>query len=208
MDLYTYYRSSCSYRVRIALNYKEIPYQGIDVNLLKGEQKESIYQKINPQGLVPFLKDQDFGLSQSLAILEYLEECYPRPALLPEGVRDRAMVRALAQVIACDIQPIQNLRVLKYIKTELNASEEQKLAWIRHFISSGFEAYETHLERTAGQYSYGDKVSMADICLVPQIYNAMRFEVPMGSYPIINRIYAALMNLDSFSKAAPENQSQ
>lgn len=207
MKLFNYYRSSCSYRVRIALNYKGIRFEKVDVNLLSGEQSEESYRKINPQGLVPFLQDGEVGLSQSMAIIEYLEEKFPSPALLPENMRDRALVRSMAQIIACDTQPIQNLRVLKYIQGQFQAGEEGKLAWIQHFVRSGFEAYEAYLRSTAGKYSFGDEVSMADICLVPQVYNARRFNVPLAPFPILCRVCSNLEELECFSQASPERDA-
>jgi maleylacetoacetate isomerase len=205
VDLYTYHRSSCSYRVRIALNLKQISHDFVQVNLLEGEQTGNEYRTINPQGLVPFLVDGEFKLFQSLAILEYLEERFPSPPLLPADLQERAMVRALSQVIACDIQPVQNLRVLKYLKSELGVSEEQKLNWIRHFIGTGFDALEAHLQRVSGKYCFSDQVSLVDLCLVPQVYNARRFEVSMGRYPSILRVCGLLQELEAFQKAAPEN---
>ena len=207
MKLYNYYRSSCSYRVRIALNYKSIPFEKVEVNLLEREQTEAAYRLINPQGFVPFLQDGEVGLSQSLAIIEYLEEKFPAPALLPSSPRDRATVRGLAQIIACDTQPIQNLRVLKYIQGTLGAGEEGKLAWIQNFVGSGLEAYEAHLRLTAGKYSFGDEVSMADVCLAPQVYNARRFNVALDSYPNLSRVCSNLEELECFALAAPEQNS-
>ncbi len=207
MELYTYYRSSCSYRVRIALNLKGIAYGSIPVNLLKGEQAQEKYQEVNPQGLLPFLMDGKQGVFQSLAILEYLDERYPSPPLLPEEPMERARVRALAQVIACDTQPIQNLKVLKYLKGTLGVSDDEKLKWIRHFIGEGFRTLETYFESSAGLFSVGDSVTLVDVCLIPQIYNARRFELDFKSFPMIERVESNLSQLEAFCLAAPEVQA-
>lgn len=206
MDLHGYFRSSASYRVRIALNLKELDYQYRPVNLLKSEQQGDAYRALNPQGLVPALVDDGQVLTQSLAIMEWLDEKHPEPALLPADPIQRARIRALAYSVACDIQPIQNLRVLKYLQTELGASDEQKVAWIRHWIEAGFTALEAQLVPFAGPFAAGDRPGLFECCLIPQIYNAQRFGMETGKYPTIARIAEACAALPAFEKARPENQ--
>ncbi|WP_043315960.1 maleylacetoacetate isomerase [Microbulbifer sp. HZ11] len=210
MELHGYFRSSASYRVRIALNLKGLEYQYHPVNLLKGEQKEAPHKSLNPQGLVPALIDDGQVLTQSLAILEWLDEQYPQPALLPDGALARARIRALAYNVACDIQPVQNLRVLKYLQAELGASDEQKVAWIRHWIGLGFDALETQLAPQLSAQSTafvgGERPGLFECCLVPQIYSAERFGVAVSDYPTIAHIGAACAALPAFDKARPENQ--
>jgi maleylacetoacetate isomerase len=207
--LYTYWRSSSAYRVRIGLNLKGIDYQPEFVHLVRdgGEQHKPEYRRINPQGLVPTLVDGEHIIQQSLAILEYLEETRRSTPLLPGSAEDRARIRALSMIVASDIQPVQNLRVLQYLVEELGQADEKKIVWIRDWISRGFEALELHLQdpRT-GMFMQGDTPTMADCVLVPQYYNAVRFDVDMKPFPTINRIYAACMELDAFIRAAPENQ--
>ncbi|WP_231757549.1 maleylacetoacetate isomerase [Microbulbifer elongatus] len=210
MELHGYFRSSASYRVRIALNLKGLEYQYRPVNLLKGEQKEEPHKSLNPQGLVPALIDDGQVLTQSLAILEWLDEQHPQPALLPDGALARARVRALAYNVACDIQPVQNLRVLKYLQAELGASDEQKVAWIRHWIGLGFDALEAQLAPQLNAQSTafvgGETPGLFECCLVPQIYSAERFGVAVSDYPTIARIGADCAALPAFEKARPENQ--
>jgi maleylacetoacetate isomerase len=208
VKLYDYFRSSAAYRVRIALNLKGLGYEHIPVNLLKGEEGETAYRELNPQGLVPTLVDEGKVLTQSLAICEYLEECYPEPSLLPGDASDRARIRSLALAVACDIHPLNNLRLLKYLVTELGASEEQKLAWYQHWINEGFEAIEAMLndsDKTAA-FCHGNTPTLADLCLVPQLYNARRFEVDLTPFPNIVRINENCLELDAFLNAKPENQ--
>ncbi|MFV8783731.1 maleylacetoacetate isomerase [Microbulbifer sp. SA54] len=208
MDLHGYFRSSASYRVRIALNLKGLDYQYQPVNLLKNEQLGEAYRALNPQGLVPALVDNGNILTQSLAIIEWLEETHPQPALLPANALERARVRALAYNVACDIQPIQNLRILKYLQSELGVSDEQKLGWIRHWINSGFTALETQLEISADSpFAGGQTPGLFECCLIPQIYNAERFGVDIGQYPAIKQISEACAVLPAFIDARPENQS-
>jgi maleylacetoacetate isomerase len=208
--LYTYFRSSAAYRVRIALNLKGLDYEPRFVHLLKegGEQRRAEYQKLNPQGLVPTLIDEGATLTQSLAIIEYLEEAYPKPPLLPRRARDRAYVRALAQIVACDIHPLNNLRVLNYLKGGLVQGQEACRRWIQHWIHEGFSAFERHLESSAatGRYCFGDTPTLADICLVPQVYNARRFECDLSAFPTIQAIDENCMDLPAFQRAAPEHQ--
>jgi maleylacetoacetate isomerase len=212
MKLYTYWRSSAAYRVRIALNLKGIDYQPQFINLLAdgGEQLQPSYAAINPQRLLPALTtDDEDVLTQSLAILEYLDEAFPNtPPLLPSSALERARVRALAQAVACEIHPLNNLRVLKYLVNELGASEQQKLNWYRHWINEGFAALETMLagHRSDQDFCHGDSPGLADVCLVPQVYNARRFALDLGPYPTIARIDAACAELPAFRAARPEAQ--
>lgn len=213
MKLYGYWRSSAAYRVRIALNLKMLDAEQISVHLVKegGEQHKADFAKLNPQHLVPALVDNDetgeFSLSQSLAIIEYLDEKYPSTPLLPASIVDKAMVRAMAQSIACEIHPLDNLRVLQYLTGELKVSEDQKMAWYHHWIHLGFTALETQLAKYSGDYCFGNQVTLADICLVPQVYNANRFNVDLMAYPNIVRIVDNCNKLDAFKNAAPENQA-
>ncbi len=210
MKLYSYWRSSTSYRARIALNLKGLEYDYVPVSMLKdgGEHKKPDYLALNPQGLVPYLIDGDVRIGQSPAILEYLEERYPDPALLPREVSLRARVREMMNIPCCDIHPIDNLRVLKYLQGEFGVSDAQKNAWYVHWIELGFAAIEKLLERAgfSGPYCFGDQVTFADICLVPQAYNARRFGVELDPWPRLAAVVAACNALPAFEKAAPENQ--
>jgi len=209
MKLYDYCRSSAAYRVRIALNLKGLEYEHISVNLLEGKQSSDEYKQINPQGLVPSLEDNDNMLNQSLAILEYLEEAYPKTtSLLPESITEKSRVRSLALSIACDIHPVNNLRILKYLVGELGATEEQKLAWYAHWITEGFTALEQQLSSSefTGKFCHGDKPTLVDLCLIPQVFNAKRFNVPMENFTTINRIVENCEALEAFIKAHPANQ--
>ena len=209
MKLYSYYRSSAAYRVRIALNLKQLPYETIGVHLLKngGEQKQPEYSAKNPQKLVPALEDNGQVLTQSLAIIDYLDEAYPAHSLLPATAVERARVRAMAQLIACDIHPLNNLRVLGYLKNQLGADETAKTEWYRHWIKEGFAALEILLQsEQTGRFCHGDKPTLADCCLIPQVYNARRFQVDLSPYPTISRIAAECEALPAFQTAAPENQ--
>ncbi|WP_409522372.1 maleylacetoacetate isomerase [Nitrincola sp. MINF-07-Sa-05] len=209
MKLYDYCRSSAAYRVRIALNMKGLEYEQIPVSLLEAEHRSEAHLARNPQGLVPILEDKGAIINQSLAIIEYLEERYPDTLrLLPVEPLARARVRSLAQLIACDIHPVNNLRVLKYLVAEFGISEEQKTAWYRHWIQAGFQALEQHLTSSAetGVYCQGDSPTLADICLVPQVYNANRFKCDLSDFPTIRRIHAACEELEAFSRAHPDLQ--
>jgi len=208
MKLYSYWRSSAAYRVRIALNYKQIEYQQITPNLASGEHLTVDYRATNPQGLVPALAHEGEIITQSLAIIEYLDYVQPKPALWPADPMARARVNAMAQVIACDIHPLNNLRVLKYLKSEMAQDGAAVSAWYARWVSEGFSALETW----AGPYSadgkhlYGDVVSLADVCLVPQMYNARRFGVDLQPYPKLIAIDQHLCSLPAFAAAAPEVQ--
>lgn len=211
LQLYNYYRSSASYRVRIALNYKNIDYQEIPVHLINngGEQYAPAYAKLNPQCLVPTLQDNSISLTQSLAIIEYLEETHPQPTLLPGDAVARAQIRRLAQLIACEIHPLNNLRVLQYLTKELAVNAEKKKIWYHHWLKSGFDAFESclqQMDRSIG-VCYGDQISLADICLIPQVYNAARFEFPLAAYPLIKRINKYCLTLSCFAKASPHRQT-
>ena len=210
MKLYDYFRSSAAYRVRIALNLKGIrPDERMFVHLRMGNQRAQDYLALNPQGLVPALAlDDGHVLTQSLAIVEYLDETHPEPPLLPRDPTARARVRAIALTIACEIHPLNNLRVLNYLIGTMGVSREQKDGWYRYWIDVGFEALEKMLERDSatGRHCHGDQPTLADICLVPQIANARRFNIDMSPYPTLNRIEAACNALPAFADAAPARQ--
>lgn len=202
--LYDYFRSSASYRVRIALNLKGLAYDSVPVSLLDNAQRAPEYLSKNPQGLVPALLDGEQLLTQSLAICEYLEETYPQPALLPNDAIGRARVRALALSIACDIHPLNNLRVLRRLEAQFAADQAGKDAWYQHWIQSGFEAFEQQIQSTHGQYCFGDTVTLADLALVPQVYNARRFNCDLSAYPTMLAIEQRCLALDAFARAMPE----
>ena len=208
MHLHGYFRSSASYRIRIALNYKKIKYENIEIDLSKNEQNKINYLLLNPQGLVPLLETTHGNFIQSLAVIEYLEDIYPEPNLLPKDPIEKQRVRALSQMIACEIQPLNNLRVLNYLTNECHLNEKQKISWYTHWISIGFEAIEKKLknESFTGIFCHGDKPTMADICLVPQVYNAKRFNCDLTKYPIIQRIDATCQEILFFQKADPKFQ--
>ena len=202
--LYDYFRTSASYRVRIALNLKGLAYDSVPVSLLDNAQRAPEYLSKNPQGLVPALLDGEQLLTQSLAICEYLEETYPQPALLPNDAIGRARVRALALSIACDIHPLNNLRVLRRLEAQFAADQAGKDAWYQHWIQSGFEAFEQQIQSTHGQYCFGDTVTLADLALVPQVYNARRFNCDLSAYPTMLAIEQRCLALDAFARATPE----
>ncbi len=208
MKLYSYHRSSAAYRVRIALNLKGLPYEYLPVNLRQGEQRAAPFRAINAQELVPVLCDDRGAFTQSLAILEYLEERYPEPALLPHAPEARARVRAIALAIACDIHPLDNLRVLQYLTGTLGASEEAKNNWYRHWIELGLSALEAQLasDPATGPFCHGALPTFADICLIPQLANARRVPLPLDAYPTLLGIEAACAALPAFAAAAPPRQ--
>ena len=208
MKLYDYFRSSAAYRVRIALALKGLESEAVSINLKPGvsEHKSESYRAINPQGRVPYLVDGDVALGQSPAILEYLEEAYPEPPLLPVSLADRAMVRQLANIIACDIHPLNNLSVLLKLKQTFSADEATVNAWYSDWIIQGFQAFEALIANKQGAYCFGDVPTFADIYLVPQVYNARRFNVPLDAFPSIVRVDATCNKLAAFQKALPENQ--
>jgi maleylacetoacetate isomerase len=211
MKLHTYFRSSAAYRVRIALNLKRLGAEHLAVHLVKdgGEQFGAPYDALNPQHLVPAFEDDGLVLTQSMAIIEYLEELHPAVPLLPRDAAGRARVRALAQSIACDLHPLNNLRVLKYLGEQLGAGPEQKTAWYRHWVGVGLEAFERQLARSAdtGTFCHGDTPTMADCCLIPQLYNARRFDCDLAAYPVIAAIAERCELLDPFIAARPEQQA-
>jgi maleylacetoacetate isomerase len=208
MKLYTFFRSSASFRVRIALNHKGLKYEPAGVSLPKGEHLETGYKSLNAQGLVPALEDGGHLLAQSLAIIEYLDEVHSGPKLLPADPLDRAYVRAFSQIIACEIHPLNNLRVRKYIGKTYKLDEEGVNAWYRHWIAEGFKMMESFLaqERKHGKYCYRDQVTMADCCLVPQVFNAILYKCDVKPYPVVMRIHDACMKLDAFIAAQPSKQ--
>jgi maleylacetoacetate isomerase len=207
IKLYDYYRSTASYRVRIALNLKNVAYETIEINLVNngGEQHSPQYQLINPQELVPTLHIKDEDLTQSIAILEYLDETIPQVSLLPPNPLDKAKVRALALMIACDIHPLNNLRVLKQLRKQFKSNESQITDWYHHWLMLGFDAIEKQLAtipRTKN-LCFGSEITMADVCLIPQVYNAKRFHFPLDNYPLINAINNHCNGLNPFINAAP-----
>ena len=204
MKLYTYFRSSAAYRVRIALNLKRVAHEAVSVNLLKGEQREADYKALNPQMRVPSLDIGEATLIQSPAILEYLDEVYPEPPLLPMGAVNRAKVRAIASLIACDIHPLNNSGTLGYLKNRLGHDQAVADEWYAHWVREGFEAIEAMLG--PGPYAFGSKITLADVYLVPQVFNARRFNVPLDAYPRIVAVDAACAELKAFRDAAPANQ--
>lgn len=208
LKLHTYFRSSAAFRVRIALNLKRLSYERAFVHLRKNEQRAPDYLAKNRQGLVPLLEDGDARFIQSLAIIEYLDEVHPSPKFLPDGPEDRARVRALAQIIAADIHPLDNLRVLRYLAKPLGHDEKTVETWFNHWIKLGFEAIEPMLrDRRTGDFCHGDAPGLADICLAPQMFNARRYpSFDMTPFPTIVRVFDNCMRLDAFKRAAPDQQ--
>lgn len=210
MKLYTYFRSSSAYRVRIALNLKQIEYNSHSIHLLKnqGENWQAEFLAVNPQGLVPALEDNGNVFVQSQPIIEYLEEAYPKPSIFPSDITAKAYVRALAQMIACEIHPLNNLRVLKYLADSLNCSDKQKQNWYCHWVNEGFTAIEEFIQKNdfQGKFCCGDSPTIADIFLIPQVYNAQRFKCDIDQFPIINNINKQCLSLEEFIAASPENQ--
>ena len=204
--LHDYYRSSAAYRVRIALNLKGVDYESRPVNLAEGAQKSADYRALNPHGFVPMLEIDGLRLTQSLSIIMYLANRYPDPPLLPEDPGEAAHVRAMALSIACDIHPLNNLRVLKYLKGELGQTQDVADQWYRHWIVEGLGPLEAVATPRAGQFLFGDAPTIADICLVPQLYNARRFAVPLDDYPTLLRADARATALDAFAAAHPDRQ--
>ena len=208
MQLYGFFRSSAAYRVRIALALKGLSADLVSVHLGKGQQYGEAFSAVSPQNLVPVLEDAGQRMFQSLAIIEYLEERYPEPALLPRDPFERARVRSLALIVACEIHPLNNPRVLNYVTGKLGASEDQKLEWYHHWVKMGFTALERRLmsEPHTGRFCHGDSPGLADCALVPQVANANRFKVDLSDFPTIRRINDACLALEPFQRAAPQNQ--
>ncbi len=211
IKLYSYWRSSAAYRVRIALNLKQLDHEIVPVHLVNngGEQYATDYQGLNPQASVPTLVDGSRVFRQSMAIIEYLDEAYPDThPLLPSTVRERARARSLAQVVSCDIHPLNNLRVMQFLEREFSTPAVERERWTRHWIIEGFRALEQMLGESAstGLYCEGDAPTLADLCLIPQVYNARRFDVDMQQFPAISRIEQQCLDLPAFDAARPENQ--
>ena len=210
LTLYSYWRSSAAYRVRIGLNLKGLDYALVPVHLVHdgGQQHAPDYAALNPQQLVPALRDGERVLTQSLAILEYLEETRPQPPLLPVDAAGRARVRALAQLVACDIHPLNNLRVLQFFDRQWNVPQAERDDWVLYWMREGFAAMETMLAASpdTGRYCHGDMPGLADCCLLPQLYNARRFTLDLAPFPTLRRIEAACLQLPAFDAARPENQ--
>lgn len=208
MKLYTYFRSSAAFRVRIALNLKSLAYEPAFVHLPKGDHRAPAYRAVNPQALVPTLADAGTLLTQSLAIIEYLDETQPKVPLLPKDPLARARVRSLSMLIACEIHPINNLRVLQHLKRVLEQNDEQVNAWYRHWIADGLAKFEADLAnaKATGKFCHGDTPTMADCCLVPQIFNAQRYQCDTAAYPTTMRVFAECMKLEAFDRAQPSKQ--
>jgi maleylacetoacetate isomerase/maleylpyruvate isomerase len=208
MKLYTYFRSSAAFRVRIALNLKGLAYEPAFVHLPRGEHRGADYGAINPQALVPTLDDAGKRITQSLAIIEYLDETRRKPPLLPQDPLGRARVRSLSMLIASEIHPINNLRVLQHLKRALGQNDDCVNAWYRHWIADGLAKFEADLAhaKTAGKFCHGDMPTMADCCLVPQIFNAQRYQCDTAPYPSTMRVFAECMKLDAFDRAQPSKQ--
>jgi maleylacetoacetate isomerase len=208
MKLFGFFRSSAAFRVRIALNLKGLPHEDGFIHLRRGDQRREDYLAVNPQGLVPALEADGHTLIQSMAIIEYLDETHPEPPLLPRDPSGRARVRALAEIVACDIHPINNLRVLRYLMRPLGHDQAALETWYNHWIASGFDAIERLLASDAhtGAFCHGDAPGLADIALVPQVVNSERYQLDLSPYPTISRIHENCMRLDAFIKAHPNNQ--
>jgi maleylacetoacetate isomerase/maleylpyruvate isomerase len=204
MELFGYFRSSASYRVRIALALKGLPYDYRAVHIARNEQFEAPFMAVSATRLVPLLRDGDITLSQSLAIIEYLDETHPTPPLLPADAAGRARVRSLALDMACEIHPLNNLRVLRYLVHTLKLGEDDKNRWYRHWVETGFEAVERHLAQQPSTFCHGDSPTLADCVLVPQVYNAQRFDCRLDQVPNLMRVHAQCMQLDAFQSTRPE----
>src|SRR5712692_4167651 len=207
MKLYSYFRSSAAFRVRIALNLKQLDYESVAIHLRRNDQSKPDYRRVNPQGLVPTLEDGGQTLIQSMAIIEYLDEIHPQPPLLPKDPADRSRVRALADIVACDIHPINNLRVLRYLTHQLGLDEAAIAAWFNHWIAAGFQALEPLVAQDArtGAFCHGDSPGLADLTLVPQVVNAERYLLDLAPYPTVTRIYENCMRIEPFIAAHPLN---
>jgi len=209
MRLYTHFRSSAAFRVRIALNLKGIAYEPMPLSFApeRAEHRSAEFRAVNPQGLVPVLDDDGTVVTQSLAIIDYLDARVPEPRLVPAEQPLRARVLAFAQIIACDTHPLNNLRVLRYLRGEIGLDENAVLAWYRHWVAESFTALEAHArDWSGGEYCVGDALSLADVCLVPQMYNARRFDCDLAPYPTLVKLADRLAALEAFRRAAPENQ--
>lgn len=208
MRLYTYFRSSAAFRVRIALNLKQLAYEPVAISLPKGAHRNDDFGAVNPQRLIPALVNDGNLLTQSLAIIEYLEEKHPEPPLLPRDLPGRARVRSLAMLIACEIHPLNNLRVLQHLKRNLGQTEEQINTWYRHWVAEGLAKLEANLTQTSetGKFCHGDSPTLADCCLVPQVFNAKRYECDLAPYPVAMRAFDACMQLEAFDRAQPMKQ--
>jgi maleylacetoacetate isomerase/maleylpyruvate isomerase len=207
VKLYTYFRSSAAFRVRIALNLKGLAYDPIFIHLAKGEHRKPEYSGVYPQGLLPTLIDDGEALSQSLAIMEYLDETHPEPPLLPKDALGRARVRSLSLLVACEIHPLNNLRTLQYLKRHLGQNEEQINSWYRHWVADGLLKLEADLSKAGtGKFCHGERPTMADCCLVPQIFNAKRYNSDLTAFPTVMRVFDACMKLEAFERAQPAKQ--
>ncbi len=206
MKLYDYWRSSAAYRVRIALHIKGLDVEQIPVDLRADGQHTEEYLGVNPQGLVPFFQDGELAISQSLAIIEYLEEAYPTAPVLPKDPIQRAKARSIAHMIALDIHPLNNLRVLQFLEGELGVSQKKRAIWYHHWLTKGFRAVEAAVKFSPGDFCCGDEPTLADICLVPQVYNAKRYEFDLRLYPTIRAINTRCHEVEAFAKAAPQHQ--
>lgn len=208
MKLYGYWRSTAAFRVRIALFYKGLDFESIAVHLVKdgGEQHSESYAALNPNELVPTLVDGDLKLHQSLAIIDYLEEKYPEKSLYPDSLADKATVKAMAMDIACEVHPLNNLRVQQYLSQTVAVKDSVKTNWVHHWMHQGFASLEKQLEKVSGQYCFGNQITVVDICLVAQIYNAERFNVDLSAYPLINKVVENCRKHSAFIAASPENQ--
>lgn len=208
LGLHGYFRSSAAFRVRIALNLKGLAFEQANHHLRKNEQRAEAYLKLNPQGLVPALEADGLVLTQSLAIIEYLEETRPKPALLPTDPASRARVRGLADIVACDIHPIDNLRVLRYLRGSMGQDEAAVENWYNHWIAEGFNAFEALLASSpqTGRFCHGDMPTLADVCLIPQVFNSQTYKMDLAPYPLIKRIYDTALVMPEFERALPKNQ--